>query len=193
MAILTDRFSRALQLAYQLHRSQKRKGSGIPYIGHLLAVTDLVLEDGGDEDQAIAALLHDAAEDQGGQPTLKLIRAEFGDRVADIVAACSDSTAILKPPWKARKEDYLRRLPAQPPEVLLVSLADKVHNARTILVDLQRQGDVIWQRFNGKKEGTLWYYRALCRAYEGLVDPVRLAELKRLVGEIEKLAGVTGE
>jgi len=152
-----------------------------------------VLEDGGDEDQAIAALLHDAVEDQGGLPTLKRIRSEFGERVAGIVEACSDSTSVIKPSWKFRKEEYLRKLPSHPPEVLLVSLADKVHNARTILVDLQRQGDGIWERFNGGKAGTLWYYRALTQVYDGLVDPFRLGELKRLVGEIEKIAGPTGE
>lgn len=141
----------------------------------------------------IAALLHDAAEDQGGIYTLRRIQAEFGDRVAFIVEACSDSTAIFKPPWKDRKEEYLRNLPSQPQEVLMVSLADKVHNARTILVDLQRQGEDIWARFNGRKEGTLWYYRSLCQAYAGLVDPVRLAELNRLVSEIEKLAGAYSE
>lgn len=158
-----------------------------------MEVTSIVLEDGGDEDQAIAALLHDAVEDQGGVYTLKRIRSEFGDRVARIVEACSDSTALFKPPWKERKEEYLRKLPSQPPEVLLVSLADKVHNARTILVDLQRYGDGIWERFNGRKEGTLWYYRSLCQAYEGLVDPIRLGELNRLVGEIQKSAGASGE
>jgi (p)ppGpp synthase/HD superfamily hydrolase len=152
-----------------------------------------VLEDGGDEDQAIAALLHDAVEDQGGLPTLERIRNEFGERVAGIVEACSDSTLLFKPPWKFRKEEYLHKLPSQPAEVLLVSLADKVHNARTILVALQRRGDGIWERFNGGKEGTLWYYHELTQVYEGLVDPIRLGELKRLVGEIEKIAGSAGE
>jgi len=152
-----------------------------------------VLEDGGDEDQAIAALLHDAVEDQGGLPTLKRIRSEFGERVAGIVEACSDSTSVFKPPWKIRKEEYLRKLTSHPPEVLLVSLADKVHNARTILVALLRQGDGIWERFKGGKAGTLWYYRALSQAYEGMVDPVRLDELKRLVGEIEKISGPADE
>jgi len=193
LAILTDRFSRALLLAFELHRSQRRKGSDIPYYAHLLEVTAIVLEDGGDEDQAIAALLHDAVEDQGGLPTLNRIRSEFGERVAGIVEGCSDSTSVFKPPWRFRKEEYLRKLPSHPPEVLLVSLADKVHNARTIFVALQRQGDGVWERFNGGKAGTIWYYRALTQAYEGLVDPFRLDELKRLVGEIEKITGLADE
>lgn len=192
-ALLSERFTRALMLAFELHHAQLRKGSQIPYFAHLLGVTDIVLEDGGDEDQAIAAMLHDAVEDQGGLPTLNRIRSQFGQRVADIVAACSDSTSEIKPPWITRKREYLSRLPSYPSEVLLVSLADKVHNLRTILTALQRQGEGVWQRFNGGKEGTLWYYRALCQAFDGRVDPVRLGEMKRLMREIEEIAGSASE
>jgi (p)ppGpp synthase/HD superfamily hydrolase len=163
---LSDRFDQALQRACELHRSQFRKGTEIPYLSHLLAVASLVLEDGGDEDQAIAALLHDAVEDQGGRPTLDSIRSDFGDRVASIVEACSDTDTYPKPAWRERKENYLRHLREEPrAEVLRVSAADKLHNARCIIADYRRFGESVWRRFNAGKEEQAWYYGQLARIY----------------------------
>lgn len=161
------RFLKAVELANELHDGQPRKGTAIPYIAHLLAVTALVLEHGGTEDQAIAALLHDAVEDSGGAPTLARIRASFGDYVADIVSACSDTDQKPKPPWKERKERYIASLSHHGPDVLLVSLADKVHNARAILADYRLHGESLWGRFKAGKSEQLWYYRALCEAFKG--------------------------
>ena len=186
---LTSRFVSALEYAARLHANQRRKGSQVPYLAHLLSVTALVLEDGGDEDLAIAALLHDAVEDQGGMITLKQIRHDYGDRVADIVLGCSDSTSIFKKaPWKERKDDYLAHLATASPDVLKVSLADKLHNARTILQDLRQDGEAVWKRFNGGKEGTLWYYRQLAEFFTYLGASPYAQELERLVEEIEALA-----
>jgi len=163
--MLTDRFDEALSYASRLHRDQRRKGTDIPYISHLLSVAALVLEHGGDEDQAIAALLHDATEDQGGEATLIDIRGRFGDKVAAIVADCTDAWEEPKPAWRQRKENYIAHLPQKAPASLLVSLADKTHNARAILNDYRRIGDDLWPRFNGGKEGTLWYYQSLAAVY----------------------------
>ena len=162
---LSSRFDRALQLAHELHRRQSRKKSEIPYICHLLAVTATVLEFGGDEDTAIAALLHDAVEDQGGRPTLDLIQREFGERVARIVHECSDADTQPKPPWRARKQEYLDALPHKSVEALLVSFGDKLHNCRSIIRDLSRSGESVWQRFDGGREGTLWYYGELLEKF----------------------------
>jgi (p)ppGpp synthase/HD superfamily hydrolase len=181
---------RAVGLAFELHRDQVRKGSdGTPYIGHLLGVASIVIEDGGDEDEAIGALLHDAPEDQGGAPTLERIRAEFGERVAAIVEACTDTMESPKPPWRERKERYFEHLEEVRDDALRVSLADKVHNARAILADYREVGEELWARFKGGREESLWYYRELaevfCRRRPGpLAD-----ELRRTVDEIEALAG----
>ncbi|HEY7150521.1 MAG TPA: HD domain-containing protein [Solirubrobacterales bacterium] len=187
---LGERFTRALDLAFELHRGQTRKGSGIPYFGHLLGVTSLVIETGGTEDQAIAALLHDAVEDQGGLPTLERIRAEFGDPVAAIVEECSDSVGDPKPPWRERKEAYLERLESSPEASLHVSLADKLHNIRTILVDYREVGEELWTRFNAGRDEVLWYYRSLAATFArrragGLATELaeELAELERLIGK----------
>src|SRR5512135_3795118 len=155
------RFEDALVLAHQLHADQTRKGTTIPYISHLLAVTAIVIEYGGTEDEAIAALLHDAVEDAGGDPIRQMIRDRYGDNVLAIVEGCTDTDQTPKPPWRARKEDYLAHLSEASPSVLLVSLADKIHNAGSILRDLRSEGDSVWSRFNGGREGSLWYYRAL--------------------------------
>jgi (p)ppGpp synthase/HD superfamily hydrolase len=159
--LLTGRYDDALVFASKLHREQFRKASKIPYISHLLSVSALVIESGGSEDQAIAGLLHDAAEDQGGRKTLEAIRDRFGDSVATIVSDCTDSWTQPKPPWRERKEAYIARLPLKPEESLLVSLADKAHNSRTILADYREVGDKVWDRFRGGKTGTLWYYQSL--------------------------------
>ncbi|WP_259732414.1 HD domain-containing protein [Synechocystis sp. CS-94] len=164
--ILISRFSNALVLANQLHINQLRKGSQVPYISHLLGVAALVLEMGGNEDEAIAALLHDAVEDQGGEATLKLIREQFGETVAELVLGCSDSQAIPKPPWEERKEKHLTKLRHSSLSVLKISVADTLHNARTIQIDLRRHGQEIWPKFSRGKSGILWYYQNLWEIYQ---------------------------
>ena len=158
---LTSRFESALVYATQLHANQVRKGSQIPYVSHLLSVTALVLEDGGNEDEAISALLHDAIEDQGGEATYQIIKEKFGDTVANIVLDCSESVTIPKPPWKERKLASLEHLCHATPSVRRIMLADKLHNVRSILADWHREGEIVWQRFRGGKQGTLWYYNSL--------------------------------
>lgn len=186
--ILGPRFDQAFLLASQLHLSQLRKGTTIPYLSHLLCVTALVLEDGGSEDEAIAALLHDSVEDQGGQATLTEIRRRFGEQVAGWVMELSDTDAIPKPPWRERKEDYLAHLANASPEALRISLADKLHNARSILEDMRREGSQSLERFNGGKTGTLWYYRRLVEIFQYTLASPRAAELERVVRELETLA-----
>lgn len=179
------RFEEALLYATRVHAVQRRKGTTIPYVTHLLAVAAIVGEGGGDEDEVIAALLHDAVEDQGGAARLADIRARFGDTVAVIVAGC---TAEEFPDWRATKEAYVARLATASPAVLRVSSADKLHNARAILADLRRQGAALWAIFGGGKGGTLWYYRALVAAYERRADGPPVDELARVVAAIEALA-----
>jgi (p)ppGpp synthase/HD superfamily hydrolase len=186
--VLTSRFEEAMKFAYRLHANQKRKGTQIPYIAHLLGVTALVLEDGGGEDEAIAALLHDAVEDQGGVETLEIIQQCFGDRVASIVEALTDSFETPKPDWLNRKQNYIAHLKDVSPEVRRVSLADKLHNARSILATLQEEGENTWSRFSGEKEGTLWYYNALVRIFSESGDDYMTRELDRVVSEINRAA-----
>lgn len=164
----TDRYVAAVAWAAELHRSQGRKGRAIPYLSHLLAVSGLVLEHGGTEDQAIAGLLHDAIEDAG--VTVEDISARFGPAVAGIVWACTDSDEVPKPPWRARKEAYMARLPAIDADALLVSLADKVHNVRTLAEDLEREGEATFDRFAGGADGSRWYYRRLAEEFEARRD-----------------------
>jgi (p)ppGpp synthase/HD superfamily hydrolase len=166
LLMLTDRFDDALAYASRIHREQIRKGSGVPYISHLLGVASLALEAGADEDQAIAALLHDAVEDQGGTERLADIRARYGDRVAEMVDHCTDSYVEPKPEWRPRKEAYIAAMAHKPRQALLVSLADKTHNISAILTDLLQEGPSVWERFTGKKDGTLWYYRALAQSFQ---------------------------
>lgn len=159
---LGERFERALVYATAAHRGQSRKGGSVPYVAHLLAVCALVLEDGGDEDQAIAALLHDVVEDQGGLVRLADVRAQFGDAVAEVVLSCSDATGAdpaAKPPWRDRKDAYLQHLATAPIAVLRVSAADKLHNVRTLVADVRTHGSQTMRRFAGGTEGTEWYYR----------------------------------
>jgi (p)ppGpp synthase/HD superfamily hydrolase len=189
--ILTQRFEEALRFAAHLHARQKRKGTPVPYVAHLLSVTSLVLENGGDEDQAIAALLHDAVEDQGGLPTLQEIRQRFGERVARIVDGCSDSYGHPKPPWRKRKEDYLDHLRQADADIRLVSLADKLHNARSIVRDLRLAGPQSLSRFNGGKSGTLWYYHNLVKIFQELDDSLMAAELAEAVAEMDSLVSQT--
>ena len=182
-----EKFEEALLYAARLHRDQTRKGTDTPYITHLLAVAAIVGENGGTEDEVVAALLHDAPEDQGGEERLEDIRTRFGDAVAKVVASCTDTYEKPKPAWRPRKEAYVERMASAPVSVRLVSAADKLHNARSILADLRSLGDDLWDRFTGGKEGTLWYYRALVEAYAATgVNPV-VEELDRVVREIEAL------
>jgi len=191
--VLTDRFNEALSYAEHAHRTQKRKGGEIAYVAHLLSVCALVLEYGGSEDQAIAALLHDAVEDQGGHARLAEIRDKFGERIAIIVADCSDAFIEPKPPWKERKEQYIAALAKHGPAVRLVSCADKLHNARAILRDYEDMGDALWSRFKGGKEGTLWYYRSLVDQYISLDVGNLAVELNRVVTQLEKLTEDSGD
>lgn len=182
---LSPRFGEALGFAFDLHRDQMRKGSGIPYFSHLLAVSALALEFGADEDQSIAALLHDAAEDRGGEPILDEIGSRFGGRVAEMVRACTDALEEPKPPWKERKVRYLAHLAAAPAEAQLVSACDKLHNLRAIVSDYRKVGEALWERFSGGREGVLWYYRELAAVFPE-DNPVR-PELERALADLESL------
>jgi hypothetical protein len=183
--ILTDRFQDALSYAFQLHNDQRRKGSETPYIAHLMSVAAIVLENGGDEDQAIAALLHDAVEDQGGIETLNEIKNRFGNRVAGIVKACSDSFTKPKPEWRERKEKYLASIAEKPSEAILVILADKLHNARAILNDYRELGDDLWVRFKGGRDGTIWYYKSIVEEFKKIDQSPLLRELEKIAGALE--------
>lgn len=189
--VLTKRFREAAAWAAAIHNTHYRKGTDIPYVSHLFAVAALVLEDGGTEDEAIAALLHDAVED--GQATLEEIRADFGDEVAQIVDACSDTDVIPKPPWKQRKQHYLDHLREGATEsALRVSNADKLHNARSLLADYRATGDELWTRFNEDAQSAtmqLWYYGELVDVFCERRTNSRLPEeLARVVGELQALA-----
>ena len=189
---LGPRFLRAFEFAAEKHARQTRKASTIPYIAHLMGVSSLVLEFGGDEDMAIAALLHDVVEDCGGAPMLKEVRRRFGSRVAKIVDGCTDSDTDPKPPWRERKETYLRHLRTADAETRLVSAADKLNNVRSILADYRKVGESIWLRFNGGREGTLWYYRALLQEFLRR-EPSRLAgEFELAVRDLEDQANKRG-
>lgn len=187
--MLTERFDDALGYASRLHRTQVRKGSEIPYVSHLLGVAAIAIELGADEDQAIAALLHDAVEDQSGAARLVDIRRRFGDDVARIVSDCTDTDIEPKPPWRARKEDYIASLNTKPERSLLVSLADKTHNAGAIVADLHAHGDVVWSRFTGGKDGTLWYYRELSETFARCLPGTGAFRFDRHVCEMETFAG----
>jgi (p)ppGpp synthase/HD superfamily hydrolase len=184
---LGKRLQQAFRYAARNHAGQARKGTAVPYLSHLMAVTSLVLEAGGDEEMAIAALVHDVVEDCGGMPRLREIRKQFGPRVAKIVEGCTDSFGEPKPEWIERKKDYLREVKHADRETRLVSASDKLHNVRTILADYRQDGEKIWSRFNGKKEGTLWYYRALSDEYAR--QPNRITrELEIAVSQLERAA-----
>lgn len=182
--MLTERFDEALAYASRIHRDQRRKGTNTPYLSHLLGTTAIALENGADEDQAIAALLHDAVEDQGGAARLDDIRARFGDRVAEIVAHCTDTDIEPKPPWRARKENYIASLADKPVASVAVSLADKTHNAGAIVADLAAHGDSVWARFTGGREGSLWYYRRLVTAFHARIGGAGAERFRRLVEQM---------
>ena len=189
MPKLGARLQRAFRYAAEKHKGQTRKQTPVPYLSHLMAVAALVLEAGGDEDLAIAALLHDVVEDCGGMPRLREIRRQFGPRVAHIVEGCTDSFVEPKPEWIERKKQYLHEVKHADAETRLVSASDKLHNVRTILADYRKGGEAIWTRFNGRKEGTLWYYRALSDEYQRR-NPNRITrELAIAVAELERETG----
>ena len=186
---LSARFEQALVYTAILHSGQGRKGTAVPYVSHVLSVAALALESGANEDEAIAALLHDTVEDAGGAPRLEDIRCRFGQTVAEIVAGCTDTDETPKPPWKERKEKYIAQLAHGSDSVKLVSCADKVHNARSIVADLREHGEAIWSRFTTGKPGTLWYYRTLVETYQQHGGPKRLLdELVRTVDEMERIS-----
>jgi GTP pyrophosphokinase len=185
---LSTRFEEALQYAARLHARQFRKGTAIPYLSHLLAVAGLVLEDGGSEDEAIAGLLHDAVEDQGGRPTLEEIRRLFGVEVASIVSGCTDAYETPKPPWRERKERYVEHILHAPGSVRRVSAADKLHNARSLLADYRVLGESLWERFNAGRDEILWYYRALLDALRTAGGGPLVEELTRVLDDLERLA-----
>lgn len=190
--MLERRFADGLEYATKLHAQQSRKGTRVPYIAHLLGVASIVLAEGGDEEMAIAALLHDAVEDQGGKPTLREIERRFGKRVARLVEACTDADTIPKPPWKDRKTRYIEAIRHEPADARLISAADKLHNARDILADYRQHGEEVWKRFRGGREGTLWYYRALVKAFRAAGSNRLVDELDRVVAELEHLVGNNG-
>ena len=186
---LSEKFEEALVYATRAHDNQKRKKTGVPYIAHILGVTAITMEYGGNEVEAIGALLHDVVEDCGGAPRLIEIRERFGDDVAKIVDGCTDTDETPKPPWRERKEKYLKHLKHSDSPTRLVSASDKLHNTRSILADLRRHGDIVYERFSGKKEGALWYYRALVIAFREHGDHSDLVdELDRVVTELERFA-----
>ena len=184
---LGSRFEDALVHAARLHGSQHRKGSDVPYVCHLLAVASLVLEEGGDEDEAIAALLHDAVEDT--PETVEGIAARFGPAVAAVVAECTGPTDEEVGPWRQRKQAIVDQVATASPSARRVELADKVHNARSIVADHARVGPAVWDRFGGGREDVLWYYRALADEFARVSEGFLVDELDRLAGELEELAG----
>jgi (p)ppGpp synthase/HD superfamily hydrolase len=186
---LGPRLQKAFRYAAEKHAGQTRKQSAVPYLSHLMAVTSLVLEGGGDEGMAMAALLHDVVEDCGGMPTLREVRKLFGTRVAKIVEGCTDSFSDPKLPWIVRKEEYLKRLKHEDAETRLVSASDKLHNVRTVIADYRQDGESIWKRFSGGRDGTLWYYRALSDEFQRRKPNRITRELAIAVQELENTTG----
>jgi GTP pyrophosphokinase len=191
---LSERFDDAMRYASRLHANQRRKGSDTPYLAHLLAVTAIVLEHGATEDETIAALLHDAVEDQGGARRRAEIRQRYGDEIASIVDGLTDTDKIHKPSWRPRKERYVAHLATAPYAVRLIAAADKLHNARTVLRDYRARGEAVWETFTGGREGTLWFYpavlaalRAAARPEETRLNPL-LDELGEAVAALEAAA-----
>jgi (p)ppGpp synthase/HD superfamily hydrolase len=187
MTTLSPRFTEALIFATELHQNQKRKSSDIPYVAHLLGVASLVLEYGGSEDEAIAALLHDAIEDQGGVPTKVKILATFGTKVTQIVDDCSEIYLKPKPSWLVRKEEYLQKIPDVCDSARIVMVADKIYNIRSLIKDYRLKGEQLWSDFHGGKEGTLWFYQALVEQFSrGEIIPI-IDELIRVQQELQDL------
>ena len=203
---LSTRFSEALVLAADIHRQQSRKGTQVPYIAHVIGVASLALEYGADEDEAIAALLHDAIEDAptalGTSAVRAWIRLKFGERVLTIVEGCTDTDEVPKPPWRVRKEQYVARIEHEPASVMLVSVADKLHNVRALQRDFRAVKGDLWGRFNPEagQAGTLGYYRGLATAFRRRLEkvqdarlPVMVEGLEREVDALEDLVGAKGQ
>ncbi len=187
--MITGRFADALAVAIDAHKGQLRKGTAIPYISHPLAVASIALEFGADEDQAIAALLHDVIED-GGASFIPIIETKFGARVASIVVSCTDGVPDhtgKKVGWWQRKLAYLAQLEQASEDAVLVSGSDKLHNARAIVSDLQKEGISVFERFSAKREGTLWYYSELSAIFQKRRAPMAAA-LKTAVADMKQLA-----
>jgi (p)ppGpp synthase/HD superfamily hydrolase len=184
---LSERFEQALLYAIHLHARQTRKGTNIPYVSHLLGVASLVMEDGGSEDEVIAALLHDAVEDQGGKKTLDEIRERFGSHVADIVEGCTDSFRFPKFTWKSRKETQLKKLSQASQAIIRVSLADKFHNICAITRDLRNIGNSVWDRFNCRPDEMVWYYNQLLVIFQVKSNSPLVKELSIKVNELNQL------
>ncbi len=189
--MLTERIGRALALAVEAHDGQKRKGTDIPYLAHPMGVASIALDHGADEDQAIAALLHDAVED-GGQHFAEIIREQFGDRVADIVEGCTDGVpdaSGIKEAWLPRKQRYIAHLRQSPEDVLLVSGSDKLHNARAIVEDLLNIGRSVFDRFTATPEQTIWYYETLSEIFTERGTPIA----KPLADTVNRLKQLSNE
>ncbi len=189
--LLTERFDRALGVAARLHRDQVRKGTTVPYMSHLIGACSIALEFGANEDQAIAALLHDAIEDVEPVEAARAEVDKFGPEVRRIVEACTDGDSHPRPPWRGRKEAYIARLAHEDGAALLVSASDKLHNARAIVGDLHRHGPAVWGRFNADSD-QLWYYRSLVIAFRSNPEhePALIDALDRTVTEMEALGGL---
>ena len=185
--VVSSRLAEALSYVAALHAEQRRKVSGEPYLAHLLAVAAIVMEHGGNEDETIAALLHDAVEDQGGMATLEEIRRRFGPSVAEIVEGCSDAMVSPKPPWRQRKDAHIARLREASASVRLVVAADKLHNAGSLVREYRRRGESLWASFHGGRDGSLWYYRAMTDALKQAAATPIVEELDRAVEEFRLL------
>jgi GTP pyrophosphokinase len=186
--MLTSRFTDALTYAAELHAAQRRKVSGEPYLAHLLGAAAIVLDYGGGESEAIAALLHDAVEDQGGPAAREAILHRFGPEIIEIIDGCTDTDATPKPPWRERKEAYLQRLRTASPAIRLVVAADKLHNLRSLVRELRRQGNAIWTHFKGSRDGTIWYHRTVVEILRTGGDGPLVEELARTLDEVERLS-----
>ena len=191
MRLLSDRFDQALLYAHELHGDQYRRGTPVPYMAHLMGVASLVLEYGGDEEQAIAALLHDSIEDSGHLTSYGEIHRRFGERVTDIVRACTDADTTPRPPWLERKAAYVARVSHEPADARLVSAADKLYNVRTLLKDYRQTGHGVWQRYTGDPADVLWYYRALVTEFRVAGEHPIVDELDRAVAQLEEVVALT--
>ena len=191
-AVLGPRFAGALSYAATLHATQLRKGTKTPYISHLLAVAALAIEYGANEDEAIAALLHDSIEDQGGAEIRRRITALFGQAVADIVEGCTDTDEMPKPPWRERKERYIAHVAQTSPSVRLVSMCDKLHNARSLIMDLRGKRADLWSRFSAGRDETCWYYRQLVNVFRDALkqDPPSSLRMNELLEELTHTVGL---
>ena len=186
--MMSERFAEAVAMANELHSGQFRKGTKIPYISHPLIVAGTVLQNGGDEDEAIAAVLHDTVEDCGGKPVMEKIRQRFGEKIAGLVSGCTETDVQPKPPWRERKERYIQNIKSASPSVRLISCADKLHNAASILSEYKKVGAKVWDRFKGDKSETLWFYSAMVSALRAAgEDRPILDELEATVKALRSL------